>query len=597
MALGILGVLTVAACGGSSGGQSSGLAANQVLKFPVYQDPKTWDPGIADAEVDTELMQNAFDNLWRFDNNLNLAPDLATQVPSQSNGGLSSDGMTYTIHLRQNVTFSNGDKFSAKDVLYSWNRAVALNGPYRSNLSAIDGYSTVNKAGKAFCAKGADPTACHTAVEQKLLAKDPSLQMTGLTAPDGPDGFTVKVKLTSACGWCLAAWSLQGSTGAIVDEKVISNDPYLWWSKPAGQTDGQVGTGAYQLAEYIPKQSIKYKVVPNWWGTPKPTLKEVDMDIKDPSTQSTTITAWEQGSYDIVGYGGNSTLPVADLLRIKNNSSESSQLLLKPKGRTTYVSFNIGYPSTGGPFLGESPAAVGLRMAFALAVDKQGLASTVCHNIVCTAATGGIITKGLIGYLGDGQDPLGKFDPAKAKQLLQQYDPTGSKTANLTYDFNSGGLNDPTASYLQSQWQTNLGIHVNIQPHPDASAFISDRLSGKYVLSRDGWQFDYNHPQDWFDNLWGSLASGANTSGFADPTGDPGPDQQTYDSTLAKADAESTDKSLPLYNQLSKLLIKDVVYIPLYYSVGQFLIHSYVQGAGSTAQADYYWDGISIQNH
>ena len=49
-----------------------------MLHFPVFQDPGTWDPGEMDAEVDTELMQNVFDNLWRFDDNLNIVPDIAT---------------------------------------------------------------------------------------------------------------------------------------------------------------------------------------------------------------------------------------------------------------------------------------------------------------------------------------------------------------------------------------------------------------------------------------------------------------------------------------------------------------------------------------
>src|SRR5207302_6624313 len=93
-----------------------------------YQSAGTFDPGEADAEVDTEISQNVFDNLWRFDDKLNLIPDLATEVPSSSNGGISSDGLTYTIHLKSNVKFNNGDSFSSKDVVYSFNRAVALQG-------------------------------------------------------------------------------------------------------------------------------------------------------------------------------------------------------------------------------------------------------------------------------------------------------------------------------------------------------------------------------------------------------------------------------------------------------------------------------------
>ncbi len=127
----------------------------------------------------------------------------------------------------------------------------------------------------------------------------------------------------------------------------------------------------------------------------------------------------------------------------------------------------------------------------------------MCHNLICTAATGGLITSGLIGNGGPDSDPLAKFDPTQAKQLLQQYDPSGSLTKNLTYSYNAGSLNASVAEYLQNEWQTNLGVHVNLNSVSDASIFISNRLSGKYEMSRDGWQFDYNHPQDWYDNLWG----------------------------------------------------------------------------------------------
>src|SRR5207237_8114572 len=136
-----------------------------------------------------------------------------------------------------------------------------------------------------------------------------------------------------------------------------------------------------------------------------------------------------------------------------------TQLLLIPKGRTTWVSFNVGYPSTGGPFVGESAAAKGLRKAFALAVDKDALVKTACQSVLCAAANGGLITKGLIGYMGDGADPLGKFNSGTAQSLLHQYDPTGSLTGNLKYSYNTGGLNDPVASFLQGQWQQNLNVH------------------------------------------------------------------------------------------------------------------------------------------
>ncbi len=588
--LGVVGLLAAAACGSTSNTSTSGtLAASQTLHFPVFQDPGTWDPGEMDAEVDTELMQNVFDNLWRFDSKLNIEPDIATTVPTATNGGISADGMTYTVHLNPAAKFSNGDPVTAKDVLYSWNRAAALHGAYASILGAIQGFGAVQKAAGAPPSSGT-PESFQANIETQLAAKNPAFMMSGLTAPDGPNGDTVQIQLAQACGWCLTAWTLEGTVGAIVDEKVIDAtgvDPVNWWQTPSDL----VGTGAYKLTSYIASQSMTFTAVPNWWGTPKPTVKTINIDIKDPSTAPTTVDAFFQKGYDIIGYGGDSALiPLANVLAIQNNSREKPDLLVQPKGRTTWLSFNIGYPTTGGPFLGYGTTATNLRLAFDLAVDKQGLATTVCHNVICSAATGGLITTGLIGNGGANSDPLAKFDATKAKQLLAANDPTGSLTKNLTYSYNAGSLNESVAEYLQNEWQTNLGIHVNLNAVSDASIFISNRLSGKYEMSRDGWQFDYNHPQDWYDNLWGSIATseGANTSGFDTPQ---------YDSLLTQADAESLTQALPLYNQLAGILQQDVAYIPLYYSVGNFLIQPYVQGAGSNTAFDNYWNGIKILAH
>ena len=138
LAIGAVASLVVMACGGGGGGGGGGLASDQTLNFPILDDFGTLDPAVANAETDSEIQQNLFDGLVKFDQDLNIVPDLATDVPTAS-----SDGLTYTFKLRQDVTFSNGDKFTSKDVLYSWNRAAALQADYSVNLSAIDGYDTV----------------------------------------------------------------------------------------------------------------------------------------------------------------------------------------------------------------------------------------------------------------------------------------------------------------------------------------------------------------------------------------------------------------------------------------------------------------------
>ena len=583
LAVGAVAGVALAACGSSSS-SGGGLAADQTLKFPILGDFGSFDPSQSNAESDTEISQNLFNGLLRFDNNLNIVPDIAKSVPTPS-----ADGLTYVFQLRNDVTFSNGDKVTAKDVLYSWNRAAWQQGAYAGNLAAIDGYGKIASASASKTA----PTGA--ALEKMLEANDPSVSLSGLTAPDGPTGFTVQAKLSVPAGWFLSAITLEGTTGMIVDMNAIKGDPNgetasaTWWTNPATA----IGTGAFKMTAYTPKTSIEFAAVPNWWGSPKPTLTKVHIDIL--GNANSAITAYEQGSYDIYGYGGYSNAPVDAILRIQGTPNEKAQLVIHPKVRTTWVQFNLIHDSSriaGGPFLlSGGDSAKNLRLAFALAVDKAKLATVVCHDILCTAATGGLITKGLIGYAGDNTDPLAKFDAAQAKTLLKQGDPDGSKTKGLSYTYDPNNpLNGQVAQFLQDQWQTNLGIHVDLTP-VDHSAFIHGYLSGKYVMARNGWQADYNHPQDWVDNLWGKIP------GCPDANCGSGYDTAAYDSAVAAADAKPLAQAIPDYQAIMKMLEDDATYIPLYYSQGAFLFKPYVQGAGTNNFFDYYWDQIQILSH
>jgi oligopeptide transport system substrate-binding protein len=564
--------LVLVACRGSVGAtpQSTSLAAEQTLKFPLLHDFGSLDPGVSDAETDMEIQQNMFDNLVKFDNNLNLIPDLATTVPQPS-----ADGLTYTFQLRHDVTFSNGDKFTSRDVLYSWNRAVAMQGAYASNLSAIDGYASASTN-----------SATGAALEALLEKKDPSVTLSGVSAPDD---YTVKVKLSASAGWFLPAIAVAGVTGAIVDQNVVKTDFDSWWTKP----ETAVGTGPFKMTARVQDQSVDFVAVDSWWGSPKPTVKNVHLDILGDASDA--IAKYEQGAYDIYGYGGFSNAPLADIARIQDTPNEKDQLLIRPKVSTTFVSFNMVADSkrqAGGPFsLDQGQSAHDLRLAFALAVDKKKLATSVCADIACAAATGGLIPKGLTGYLGDGQDPLGKFDPVRARQLLEGADPTGAKTHGLTFTYDDGNpMHKATAEFLQAQWKDNLGVRVDLQAVP-YTQFLKGRLNGQYVLSRDGWQADYDHPQDWFDNLWGQLA------GCPDANCTAGYDTKAYDDLVTRADAEPTDVALADYSKLNQMLIEDVVYIPLYYANGTFLFKPYVRGAGSNNFFDFHWNEIQLLSH
>lgn len=566
--------LICAVCVGCSTGSSAGptpttLASTQTLTFPIQHDVTTLDPAMIDSEPESSVGQNLFDGLLKFDMNMNVVPDIASAMPK-----VSPDGLTYTFTLRDDVTFSNGDKVTSQDVLYSWNRAAAMQGPYAPNLTAIAGYTTVS----ANQVSGA-------ALEALLEKKDPSVTLSGLSAPDD---HTVEVKLSSQSGWFESAIAQPASVASIVDQKVVKNDFDNWWAK----TDTVVGTGPFKMTGHNPDHSVDLAAIASWWGKPSPTLTRVHIDVLP--DQAIAMTKYEQGSEDLFGFGAYSPA-VADIQRYQAKASLKSQVLIEPGNKSYWVSFNMvsdAKRSAGGPFtLDQGKSAHDLREAFALSVDRVALAKQLCLNISCTAATGGVIPRGLAGYVGDGADPLAVYDPAKARSLLLSADPTLTKTKGLIYTYDpENPFNEPTAKLLQTAWQANLGVSVTLQPIP-RTTFVANRLKGAYVMSRDGWSTAYNHPQDWFDNLWGTIA------GCPDTTCTSGYVTKAYDELVARVDSESLASSVADYKALSRLLMDDVAYIPLYYTLRPMLVKQYVLGAGRNNIFDYYWNQIQIASH
>ncbi|MCC9854740.1 peptide ABC transporter substrate-binding protein, partial [Streptococcus agalactiae] len=61
---------------------------------------------------------NSGSNLLRIDKEGKPKPDLAKKV------SVSSDGLTYTATLRDNLKWSDGSKLSAEDFVYTWRRIV-----------------------------------------------------------------------------------------------------------------------------------------------------------------------------------------------------------------------------------------------------------------------------------------------------------------------------------------------------------------------------------------------------------------------------------------------------------------------------------------
>ena len=82
-------------------------------------DPLTLDPAIANDSQSEGYIMQIFSGLLKFNDNLEPIPDIAENMPA-----ISSDGLTYTFNLRQNVKFQDGTPVTANDFKYSWERVV-----------------------------------------------------------------------------------------------------------------------------------------------------------------------------------------------------------------------------------------------------------------------------------------------------------------------------------------------------------------------------------------------------------------------------------------------------------------------------------------
>ncbi|MBV8491188.1 MAG: hypothetical protein JO199_11725, partial [Candidatus Eremiobacteraeota bacterium] len=104
-------------------GQRYAWTVAHVLRIADVSDPDRLNPYLSEMDVSYDLSSLIYSYLVVSDDRGRLIGDLATAVPSLSNGGISKDGRTYVYHLRRGVRWHDGAPFGARDVVASW-RAV-----------------------------------------------------------------------------------------------------------------------------------------------------------------------------------------------------------------------------------------------------------------------------------------------------------------------------------------------------------------------------------------------------------------------------------------------------------------------------------------
>ena len=90
------------------------------LHLFYWQAPTIVNPHLSPGTKDLSASRITYEPLASFDAKGNLIPFLAEGIPSLENGGVTSDGRSVTWKLKQGVKWSDGQAFTAADVLFTY---------------------------------------------------------------------------------------------------------------------------------------------------------------------------------------------------------------------------------------------------------------------------------------------------------------------------------------------------------------------------------------------------------------------------------------------------------------------------------------------
>ena len=204
-----------------------------VVRINMESEPDNLDPWLSAASDTEAVFHNVFEGLVLFDETGALIPGLA------ESWDISDDGLTYTFHLRDDVTFHNGKAFSAEDVVYTY-----------ESLSGLGG-------------------------EEALSSK-----FKNLTSVEAVDDYTVTMTLAEA-----DAAFLQYTRVAVLPKGYED------------QSSAPVGTGPFVFEKYVPGQMVVLEKNEDYYDESRmPKIDEAQIYIM--GDDSAVLTALQSGQLD-----------------------------------------------------------------------------------------------------------------------------------------------------------------------------------------------------------------------------------------------------------------------------------------------------------
>src|SRR5258708_16799472 len=139
-------MLVLSACGASGTPTGSTTSSAPVkggtFTDDLYEDVDSLIPNGVSETYAVLVDQAIWAPLFYGDSHGILHPGLASEIPTQANGDVSADLKTWTIKLRPNLVWSDGQPLTADDVNFTW---TLCNNPKFGAYSTV-GYNLIKSA-------------------------------------------------------------------------------------------------------------------------------------------------------------------------------------------------------------------------------------------------------------------------------------------------------------------------------------------------------------------------------------------------------------------------------------------------------------------
>src|SRR5690625_2955854 len=475
------------------------------ITIAVNQEVESRSPFKAVRVITTNMHR------WMYDFLTNYDPETGETIPALAEEWeTSEDELTWTYHLRDDATWSDGEPVTAEDVEWTFNSMMTDPAAAEANGNLVENFESVTATDE------------HT-VEIQLAS--PQVTMLALDVPILPEHI----------------WS------EVDDFAEFNNDEQF----PV------VGNGPFILTEYEPNQSITLEANPDYWrGTPE-FERLVLRYIEDTEAQ---VEALRAGEVDFVS---GLTPAQADALQDEDNITVNQA----PGKRFQGMTLNPGAQLQDGTPFGDG------HPALQDPIVREALVRTVDRNAIYEIAYGGYgePNGGYIPSVHDtyhwepeGDDVIG-FDIDAANAMLDEagyemgddgvrVSPEGDP---LSFRFNVHGDNPQyvQAAEMMAEWAGEAGIQLQVEPVAEVGSLLDQ---GTYDILTTGWNVNPDPNYVLSINLCSGLPTEVGGAYLSDAYYCNEQYDQLYEQQLAELDE---DTRAGVVHEMQQLLYEDNVFV------------------------------------